>query len=183
MSKESEKPLVIKTNSKKRKKEGDLYINSLISKKIYVPIVNIGRNIREVILQIISEEIEGKCIKEGYIKPDSIRIQSFSSGLVKGDNIIFEVVMECKVCYPVEGMIINCIAKNITKAGIRAEIPGDFSPVVIFIARDHNFMSSYFNSIKENQSIQIKVIGQRFELFDKYISVIGLLIESIKKSI
>jgi CTP synthase (UTP-ammonia lyase) len=38
-------------------------------------------------------------------------------------------------------------------------------------------MSSYFNSVKENDNIKIKVIGQRYELNDKYISIIASLVE------
>ena len=182
MATKEHKPIVLKTSSKKKKRETNIYMTALISKRICVPIINIGKNLDQTLQQILATDIEGRCIKEGFIKPDSIKIQSYSSGLINGSNIIFEIVFECKVCSPVEGMVINCIAKNITKAGIRAEIPGDFSPLIIFVARDHNFMSSYFNSIQENQSIQVRVVGQRYELYDKYISIIGLLIESTKKS-
>ena len=31
----------------------------------------------------LKEKMEGKCVKEGYIKPDSIRILSYSSGVLK----------------------------------------------------------------------------------------------------
>ena len=81
------------------------------------------------------------------------------------------------VCSPVEGMVIECQVQNITKAGIRAEIHKyNPSPLVIFIARDHHFQNAYFNSINENDVIYIKVIGSRFELNDKYISVIAEII-------
>ena len=71
-------------------------------------------------------------------------------------------------------MLINCLAKNITKAGIRAEsadaIP---SPVVVFIARDHHYNNAQFASIQVDEKFMVRVIGQRFELNDKYVSVIG----------
>jgi hypothetical protein len=81
----------------------------------------------------------------------------------------------------VEGMLINCIAKNITKAGIRAisadEGNGEEnqSPFIVFVAKDHHHMNDYFASIQENSLFLVKVIGQRFELNDKYISIIGEL--------
>jgi len=54
--------------------------------------------------------------------------------------INFEVVYECQICFPVAGMKLNCVAKNITKAGIRAESSEtDESPFVLFVARDHHF--------------------------------------------
>ena len=75
-------------------------------------------------------------------------------------------------------MLISCVAKNITKAGIRAESDTDVpSPVVIFIAKDHHYSVSYFNEIQEGDKINIRVIGQRYELNDKYISIIGELVK------
>ena len=80
-------------------------------------------------------------------------------------------------------MVINCNAKNITKAGIRAEIKGHFSPVIIFISRDHHLKHKTFSKIKENDDIIIRVIGKRNELNDEYISIIGELYKKKKKKI
>ena len=77
-------------------------------------------------------------------------------------------------------MLIDCVAKNITKAGIRAETNEEISPVTIFIARDHHFSNEIFAKIKENDEIRIRVIGQRFELFDETISVIGEVVNKNK---
>ena len=97
--------------------------------------------------------------------------------MVKGENITFDVVFNCEVCYPVSGMNLNCIAKNITKAGIRCESANEVpSPIIVFIAKDHHYSSSQFNEIKEGDKLNVKVIGQRFELNDKYISIIGELV-------
>ena len=73
-------------------------------------------------------------------------------------------------------MEINCVAKNITKAGIRAELDEPVSPIIVFIARDHHDIDEYYTSVKENDNIKIRVIGQRYELNDKYISIIADLI-------
>ena len=108
-------------------------------KKITISVNMIGRNIKENLEKIIVDKIEGKCIAEGYIKKGSVEIVTYSSGVLKDDMASFEVVFTCSICLPVEGMLIDCIAKNITKAGIRAETNEDTSPVTIFIARDHFF--------------------------------------------
>jgi len=155
-----------------------LYNTILINKKIHVGINHVGNSIKETLEKVISSEIEGKCIVEGYIKPNSVEVITFSSGLVNSSNVIFEVVFQCLVCSPVEGMKINCIAKHINKAGIRAEVKETPSPVVIFIARDHNYSSPLFSQVKENDNITIKVIGQRFELNDTYISIIAEIVEN-----
>ena len=157
-----------------------LFSTALITKKIHVNIQNIGSNIKQTLEKIIAADIEGKCIVEGFVKNRSTKIITYSSGLVQGSSVTFEVVYECSVCSPVEGMLINCIAKNITKAGIRAETSDSPSPVVIFVARDHHYMTPYFSEVKENEDIVVKVIGQRYELNDKYISIIAEL-EQIKE--
>jgi DNA-directed RNA polymerase subunit E'/Rpb7 len=154
-----------------------LFNQILITKSIPISINNIGNSIKETLEKAIAFQVEGKCIVEGYIKPNTVEIITFSSGLVQGSIVVFDVVFQCYVCSPVEGMHINCIAKHINKAGIRAEIDETPTPVVIFIARDHNYTSPLFAQIKENDEIKVRVIGQRFELNDKYISIIAELIE------
>ena len=160
-----------------------IYSKMLISRKIPLNIVNIGSNIKQTLEKVIMSEIEGKCIVEGYIKPQSTKILTYSSGEINGEYVLFEVVFECFVCSPVEGMHINCIAKNITKAGIRAEMKEEPSPVIIFIARDHHTTSPHFSKVKQNDNITIRVIGQRFELNDKYISIIAELLEPKEEKI
>ena len=170
--------------AKQQKKRRDtkletIYSRGLITRKIVLPINSIGKNIREVIEQNIQTTFEGKCIAEGYIKPESSKIVTYSSGVVdRGNYVSFEVVFECDVCFPVEGMLIQCVAKNITKAGIRAESANEFpSPIIVFIAKDHHYNVANFADIKEGDKITARVIGQRFELNDKFISIIGELVK------
>ena len=170
------KPAKKKTNYRESPK--NLYSQLLITRTIPIAIHHIGNTIKETLEKAIALQIEGKCIVEGYIKPRSVEVMTFSSGLVMGSNVIFEVVIQCEVCSPVEGMLIKCIAKHINKAGIRAEISETPSPVVIFIARDHNYASPLFADVKENDEIKVRVIGQRFELNDKYISIIAEIVDS-----
>jgi len=170
------------SKSKKSKKMNDIYMKSIITRNISLSIKDFGKNLDNIIKKKIKNMIEGKCIVEGYIKPESTKIISYSSGLIKGNIIVFEVVLECDVCNPVEGMQINCVIKNITKAGIRAEYDDDYNPIVVFIARDHHYTSEYFSTLEENQNVTVKVIGQRYELNDKYISIIAELVEENKKT-
>jgi len=143
----------------------------------------IGKNTKGVLEHKIKDDIEGKCIVEGFVKTGSVKVLSYSSGEVKGATIQFQVMFECQVCFPVEGMVIQCISKNITKAGIRAEIQGeDVSPIVCFVSRDHHINSTQFAAVKENDTIMVKVIGQRFELNDKFVSVLGELVVEREKN-
>lgn len=169
---------------RKRKeiKYASIYSRCLISRHISIPITEIGKNVRQTIDAYISQQFEGKCIVEGFIKPGSVKVVTHSSGIVKSTNIIFEVVFECYSCMPVEGMLIQCVAKNITKAGIRGESSEEKpSPVVVFVTRDHHYSSAYFSTIQENDTFVAKVIGQRFELNDKFVSVIAELVDKKEK--
>lgn len=153
----------------------------LITRKVSVNIINVGGNIKQTLEKILSAQISGKCIVEGYIKNNTVNIVSYSSGSIDGENVHFDVIFECDVCMPTEGMEIECTIKNITKAGIRAEVGTDNSPLVIFIARDHHEITDYFNSVNIGDDIQIRVIGQRFELNDTFISIIAELLEPQQK--
>ena len=79
-------------------------------------------------------------------------------------------------------MTFKCVADNITKAGVKASIPGDDSPMTIFIVRDHHHLLKEFSSIQVGDTIEVRVIGHRYELNDKDISVIAEYIPS-KKSV
>jgi DNA-directed RNA polymerase subunit E'/Rpb7 len=164
-----------KIRQKYRPKETkNVYSRSLITQHITLPITAVSKSLKQTLEESIISTVEGKCIVEGFVKPKSIKIITYSSGVIKGDKVLFEIVYECEICFPVAGMLMNCSAKNITKAGIRAESADETpSPFVLFIARDHYFANDYFNSIQENENFTARVIAQRFELNDKYISIIA----------
>jgi ribosomal protein S12 len=170
-----------KVFKKKEIKHSSIYTRSVITRSVVLPIVTIGKNINQTLEKAIVIHFEGKCIVEGYVKSGSCKIITHSSGLIQGVHVKFEVVFECYICCPVAGMLIPCVARNITKAGIRAESDEESpSPIIVFIMRDHNYMNKYFTSIKENDKFIVRVIGQRFELNDKYVSIIGEVVEPKK---
>ena len=154
-----------------------IYNSSLIVRKINLPYINLSNNISKSIEEIVKPKFEGKCCKEGYIKPDSCKIVNYSSGILKEDKIIFDVIINCQICLPTEGSVIYCTVKNVTKAGIKAEIDESPSPLVIFISRDHHYNTEYFSQVNEDDKILVKIIGQRFELNDNYISIIAELMD------
>ena len=169
-------------NQQQQRKTYGVYIKSMLTMKVPLSITEIGKNVKQNLEKTVSYKTEGKCIAEGFIKPNSVHIVSYSSGVINGDIIDFQTVFECMVCHPVEGMNIECDAKTITKAGIHAEVvEDDIVPVTVFIARDHHFTDKLFASIKEGQRITVRVIGVRYELNDPYICVIAKLIEPEKK--
>ena len=167
---------VVKKDFRKKREVG-VYMNSLLSRKLQVSFNRLGKNIKEILEKLIKKEIEGKCTIEGFVKSNSTKLLTYSSGVIFENKVEFDVVFECLVCCPVEGMLIKCNVKNKTQAGIRALIDEEKSPVVVYLSRDHHYNNKYFNTVKENDEITIRVIGQRYELNDEQVSVIGEIIE------
>ena len=160
-----------------KKHDSNIYMTNMLTRKIHLNFNSVGKNLKETLERKVRRDIEGKCSVEGFIKPDSIKILSYSSGILVENHVMFEVVFECMVCCPVEGMHIKCNVQNITQAGIRAFVKDDISPVIVYISRDHHYNNKYFSTVKENDEITIKVIGQRYELNDPQVSVIGEIVE------
>tara|TARA_B100002019_G_scaffold175223_1_gene151436 strand:+ start:346 stop:870 length:525 start_codon:yes stop_codon:yes gene_type:complete len=160
------------------KKIYGVYIKSVLTNKVTLSITEVGNNLKQNLEKVIQHNNEGKCTPEGFIKPNSVKIISYSSGNVHNEYIIFQVVYECMVCYPVEGMLIEPVVKTITKAGIHAEIIEEDGtiPVTVFVSRDHHSNDKRFSQIKIGDKMLVSVIGSRFELNDKFISVIANLV-------
>ena len=155
-----------------------VYIRSLLTQKTVLKYDEVNSELFNILETKIKKLNEGKCIKEGYVKNNSVKLLTYSSGELFDNKILFECVFECLITNPVESTLIYCITKSITKVGVRAEliVDDEISPYIIFIARDHHYNNESFSQIKENDIIQVRILGQRYELNDKFISIIAELI-------
>jgi hypothetical protein len=155
-----------------------IFMRSLLTQKIVLNYNEINNDIYNILEAKIKNFNENKCIKEGFIKNNSVKLLTYSSGELFGNKVLFECVFECLITNPVESTLINCVAKSLTKVGVRAELELEdgSSPYIIFIARDHHYNNEMFSQIKENDILQVRILGQRYELNDKFISIIAELI-------
>lgn len=155
-----------------------IYSRSMVTRNISLPISVLGRDMESTILRHIKHLYEGKCIVEGYVRPESIQLITFSSGVIERGNFVrVEIIFECDICFPVEGMEISCLVKSVVKAGIRAESATDVpSPIVVFISKDHHYKHSAFAGIRVGDIILARVVGHRFELNDTNISIVAELL-------
>lgn len=162
-----------------------LYQTHNVNYKISIPFSNIHdfNRIEDHLKEVVSTEIDGKCIPDGFVKPGSCRLHCYSVGTFLAGNIQFVLNVECMICCPKEGMTMTCIAKTVTQAGIRAHAAlTNPSPVVVYISREmhdavskNRLMTNSIDSIKPGDTIQIRVVGKRFEVNDKHVSIIGEL--------
>lgn len=151
-----------------------IYSNAEICKTIQLPISAVDRQLKSTIERVLSDMMDGTCIVEGYVKPNTISVLHYSCGVVHGNMVTFDVAFACKVCFPVAGMLIRCVTLSVTKAGIRATSAEDeISPVEVFVLRDYSYNNEEFNGIQAGDLFTARVISQRFELTNTQISVIA----------
>jgi DNA-directed RNA polymerase subunit E'/Rpb7 len=157
------------------------YIASILNMKIVLPIVEVGKNIKQNLERMIVSKTEGKCVVEGFIRPQSVRILTYSSGKVVSGLVEYQVTFECMVCHPVDGMVVEAVCKTVTKAGIHTEVidKNGNVPITVFIARDHHINNHKFEKVVENSKLEVSIIGIRFELNDSNICAIGKLVDIV----
>jgi hypothetical protein len=154
------------------------FSSSLLNMKVYLSFIEIGYNIGDNLKKKIEHQVEGKCIAEGLVIPNSIEIISYSSGKINMEDVEFQVVYRCLICLPVEDMEMECITKSITKAGIHAEYIYNDNPVIaVFITRDDNYDNPHFQEVKNpDVKIKVRITGVIYELNDPLIAVTAELI-------
>lgn len=161
------------------KKSNLIYTKITESYRINIPFNKLSKNIFELLESILKNKLEKKCDKNGYVKSDSVKVISYTTGELNGANIYFTIIYQCYVANPVESMIIECKVSSVTKVGIRAilnQSDNENSPFIVFIARDHHYNNKDFSKLKETDVISVKVLGKRYELYDENISIIGELV-------
>lgn len=164
----------------KEEKETTLFVKGIIHRRISLPITLATgpRDLQDVLLETISRLVEGRCAKEGFIRPKSCHILTFSAGTLHADEVDYEVVFDCMICCPAVHAIIDCAVVEMTKPGIRAETIDKPSPIVVFIASEPFMLKKEFqDKMHKDATVRIRVVGQRYELNDMYISILGEIID------
>ena len=90
----------------------DIYKPMTLKKNIYILPNDIHKNIDELIKEKLDSDLNGICIKEGYVKPFSNQI-ILSEGTLKISNfkavIYYTIKYNTMICNPFEGQLIDCI--------------------------------------------------------------------------
>jgi DNA-directed RNA polymerase subunit E'/Rpb7 len=158
----------------------DLFVNTILNHTISLEPKYINNSIDETILDILKNELEGKCIKHGYVSPGSIKILSRSLGNVLtsqfNGSVVYNITLSAEICNPLEDSSIKGKINGINKMGVMAYVGNETSPYIsILLAKQHHIENEAFNNLKIGETIKIKVLGKRYEYGDSHISVIGVL--------
>ena len=142
-----------------------MFRTEILTRKVPIDFGYVGKDTKANLEQILKQDLEGKCSVEGFIRPNSTNILTYSSGRVNGNQVLFEVGFECQVCSPVEGQMMTCKVTNVSKAGIRAITTLSPNPVDVFCARDHHMYNNHFLSLKEGDTISWKKASAETEYY------------------
>lgn len=160
-------------------KQHGLYVKSQLHRTLVLHIEEIGTNLKNTLENKIKYLFENKCCVEGLIKPGSSRIVNYSSGIMNSQgHIKIDVIFECSICNPVSNMIIPCTIRSITIAGLDAESSMEKpSPVEVFVPREYTANGlTDVSKYKVGDQVNVRVIGQRYQLNDPLIYVTGELV-------
>jgi len=145
----------------------------------------INKDFENTILNKLKLNFENVCSKYGYIKKNTIKIIKRSVGQLKKEhfnaNIYFDVICIAEICNPAQGSIIKCKVKAKNSLGLLAEGYYDNIPILqIIVPKISAGIQSEINidTININDEIKIEVCGKKYQLFDKYISIIGRAIKN-----
>jgi DNA-directed RNA polymerase subunit E'/Rpb7 len=142
-----------------------------------------------VILAKLKNTLEGVCSRHGYIKGGSLQILKRSSGkLIKqhfNGYVYFTVMCRAEVCNPANDFVVQAKVVNKNELGICAEsyIDGTATPVIdIIVPKKTAGIASEVDvdGISIGDEIFVMVIGKRFQLNDKKISIIGKVVRNPK---
>jgi hypothetical protein len=156
-----------------------IYVKSLLSRQITVPMRNVGGDLRVLFERILSS-LGGMCTVEGYVKRNSINVVTFSCGTLRSANMVTTVEFTCLIAHPCVDQIIACKVDTNTTAGLKCSVNAVESPYVVFVPRDHHH-SKGLAVYKEGDLITVKISGHRYETNDKFISVIACLLDDDDK--
>ena len=163
------------------------FIFATFNDKVKLTPKMINNNILSNILKVLKIKNEGKCSKHGYIKSNSIEIVSKSFGKIEMQSlhgyVIYDVQFKACVCNPVIGNHIECVVKKINNFGIlctsQINENGSMVDVLDIIIPKHSYSIKSnvdFNDINVDINVIIEIVGKKYQLNKKTISVVGKII-------
>lgn len=168
----------------------DLFIPIKFNTSVQLKSTEIGKNIDDILLSKIKNNLENMCSKHGYIKNNSIKIVKRSAGQLVvshfNGNITYNVQCIAEICNPAHGSVLKCRVKAKNALGLLADGFYDNIPILqIIIPKLSAGMKSEINveNVKVGEEINIEVCGKKFLLYDKYISIIGRAIKDKTENI
>ena len=155
----------------------NIYYNLDIQKNVLLKPKYLNKNLENNILDQIKSEIEGKCIREGFVKLNSTEIIKRERGKqIIGEFtgiILFKTFIKVQIANPKINKIIIAKVLNKNKLGILAKN----GPLEIIIPRELHEKNDKkkLDELEIDSEILLKIIGVKYEINDTKISIVGTL--------
>jgi len=153
----------------------DIYFHTQINRRVSLNPRFLDVDFAKYIEKIVKNNVEGRCIREGYVVPGTTIVLERSMGNLNNNqfngNIIYDVKIGVKICnIPVNSVVKAPIIK-MNKLGLLAEL----GPLMIIVPKEIHSNKDAFKDIKIGDEIELLIIGKTFELNSKKISVYARL--------
>ena len=144
---------------------------------------------------ILRKRYEGVCSRFGFVRHGSIELQKVRSGNVELHTfhgfVIFDVVFRASICNPSVGSVLRADVVNMNSFGVLCA-PGYVDAertrnvIDIIIPRQVTNMlentTALLNNLKIGDSINVEIIGKKYQLRHNRISTIGQMVEKLPTS-
>lgn len=155
--------------------QNDIYFHTQINRRVSLNPRFLDLDFAKYIEKIVKNNVEGRCIREGYVVPGTTIVLERSMGNLNNNqfngNIIYDVKIGVKICnIPVNSVVKAPIIK-MNKLGLLAEL----GPLMIIVPKEIHSNKDAFKDIKIGDEIELLIIGKTFELNSKKISVYARL--------
>jgi len=155
--------------------QNDIYFHTQINRRVSLNPRFLDVDFAKYIEKIVKNNVEGRCIREGYVVPGTTIVLERSMGNLNNNqfngNIIYDVKIGVKICnIPVNSVVKAPIIK-MNKLGLLAEL----GPLMIIVPKEIHSNKDAFKDIKIGDEIELLIIGKTFELNSKKISVYAKL--------
>lgn len=171
----------------------DMFLPVRFKTSVHLAPMELTADFEDTILRKLRQNLEGVCSRHGYIKPSSIEIVRRSAGqFVKqhfNGHLRYDVVCRAEVCNPPQNSIVEAVIKKMNELGLHAEstlrIGESDVPVldIIIPKRAAGIQSEVdLSELQPGDRIYVEVLGKRFQLNDRMISIIGRATKGKKAS-
>ena len=158
-------------------------IKTVLSTELSLHPKYINNNLDKSIDKLLHNKVGDKCMENGYIIGDSIKIIRRNVGNIIGSHLrgylTFVVEFEAEIVNPMSGDEILVTVLNMNKLGIMA----DSHPLSVLIPRDIHDDKDIFNGIQIDDEILVSIVDKRFSINDKEIDVVARIIGPVKTEI
>jgi len=167
-----------------------LFIPIKFKTQVYLAPAELDARYQERLEEKLKKTYEGICTKHGFIKPGSIEIVRKSPGTFIKEYfngfIKFELQCRAETCNPVQGSIVSAVIKNKNQLGILAESSLEDLPILDIIVpiKTAGIISQVnLETLQVGDTISVEVMGKKFQMTDRKISVIGRVIQQSEENV